>query len=367
MGKTISGKNGMNLTREKIMLRNIPLMDGAAFFEGSVSLETMDGGVHPFRLRSEERPLLNEELTGRADIASGVRVVVITDSEVAELDMTVTGSEEEARVDAVIEGRIVNSCGFMPTGARQTVRFDGLPSGQKRLELWLPLFGCTTVLALRLAGGASAERYDDRRPKWITYGSSITMCRTAHSPARTWPAIVARRHDLNLTSLGFGGQCHFDPLVARTIRDMPADCISLKLGINTHGEASFTPRTWGPAVLGFILAVRDGHPDTPLLVCSPIFCRHGESTPNRTDMTLAQMRVILEDLVARLRDRGDIHIHYLNGLSLFDLPDADQGLMPDDLHPNGDGYELMGRRFAELAFATQGPFNVQKQREIFHG
>lgn len=45
----------------------------------------------------------------------------------------------------------------------------------------------------------------------------------------------------DLTSLGFGGQCHLDQHVARTKRDLDADLVSLELGIKvvnggTHAD-----------------------------------------------------------------------------------------------------------------------------------
>lgn len=336
-------------------MKDIPLKNGPVAFSGAISLEPNNEGIHPLRLRSEDRELLDDGLLSRADTASGVRLTLLTDSIAAELDLMITDSEETAYVDAVADNEIVETRGLMPTEEMQTLKFEQLPGGMKRLELWLPTFGTTTVRALRLEPDAQGEAFVDDRPKWITYGSSITMCRHAHSPARTWPATVARLRNLTLTSLGFGGQCHFDPVVARTIRDMPADFISLKLGINTYGQASYTERTWGPAVLGFILTVRDGHPEIPILVCSPIFAEGREDVPNQGGMTLQKMRTTLEELVGTLRKRGDNNIHYLDGSKMFGKEDAEAGLLPDGLHPNGDGYELMGRRFADLAFAPDGP------------
>ena len=34
--------------------------------------------------------------------------------------------------------------------------------------------------------------------------------------------------------------------------------------------------------------------------------------------------------------------------------EADSRLMPDLHHPNGEGYELLGRRFAQAAFGSEG-------------
>jgi hypothetical protein len=45
-------------------------------------------------------------------------------------------------------------------------------------------------------------------------------------------------------------------------------------------------------------------------------------------------------------------LHYLSGLELFS--EADASMMPDLLHPDGDGYELLGQRFAAKAFGPAG-------------
>ena len=68
---------------------------------------------------------------------------------------------------------------------------------------------------------------------------------------------------MNLLSLGFGGQAVLDESLSRLIRDLPADAISLKLGINVHNHGCHGLRSFGQAVLGAILTIRDGHPTTP--------------------------------------------------------------------------------------------------------
>lgn len=326
------------------------------WFAGVVSLEEADGGVLPFRLRSADRDLLFPELAARAEMASGVRIELDTDATAVTLDLHWAFDANEGErhfVDVTSDGDVAASQEVQQ--GRQTIAFDDLPAGQKRLAIWLPQFGKTIVHGLAINDGATAcPRDASRRKRWMTYGSSITHCRTAYGPARTWPATVARLQDVNLTSLGFGGQCHFDPLVGRTIRDLPADFISLKLGINTHGAPTFSQRSWAQAVIGLLLTIRDGHPETPLLIVSPIYSFDRETQAPPSGHTLADMRKVLADLVDRFRGRGDSRIHYLDGLQLLGADDAH--LMPDGLHPNGEGYELMGRRFSQVAFGPGGPF-----------
>jgi lysophospholipase L1-like esterase len=62
-------------------------------------------------------------------------------------------------------------------------------------------------------------------------------------------------------------------------------------------------------------------------------------------MSLQAYREHTAEAVRRLRACGDEHVHLFSGLDL--LGEADVSYLPDQLHPNGDGYELIGRRAAE--------------------
>jgi hypothetical protein len=191
-------------------------------------------------------------------------------------------------------------------------------------------------------------------------------------PSQTWPAIAARRAGVELLNLGVSGNCHLDQFVARAIRDKPASCISLKVGINIAGGATLTHRTFGPAVHGFLDTLRDGHPDAPILVVSPIICpmledsagpialdENGEATvspegPQGTGArSLRQMREILEEVV-KVRSADDAHLHYLDGLTLFG--ESDLAELPDGVHPSPAGYVQIGERFADLVFGPDGSF-----------
>jgi hypothetical protein len=234
--------------------------------------------------------------------------------------------------------------GSVELAGRSDFQFAGLPSGKKVIELWLPQFGEFRLRDLAIDSGASLSPFQDERPRWITYGSSITQCRTAFSPSRTWPGIVARERDYNLTALGYGGQCHLDAMIARMMREMPADFLSICVGINIYGSGSLNERSFGQAIIGFVQLLREGHPETLLVVMSPIHAVHRETEINAAGFTIQAMREEVEKAVDVLKAQGDDHIHYVNGLDIFGADTAH--LLPDDLHPNGEGYELMGRNFS---------------------
>jgi lysophospholipase L1-like esterase len=270
----------------------------------------------------------------------------------------------------VIDFRDRNSMTFEP-GEPTTIRFEGLGTGRKRVEMWLPHNATVEMRAVRIDDDATvSEAPPTNRPVWVHYGSSISHCMEASRPTGTWPAVAATLAGVDLRSLGLAGACHLDQFVARTIRDMPADVISLKVGINVFNADSFKERTFAPALHGFLDTVREGKPTTPILVVSPIICPPGENHPGPSiptaggkypvdtrpeskwygSLTLSAIRTTIEQVVNVRRHLGDANLHYLNGLELFGAADA--GGLPDDLHPSGAGYQLMGERFARLAFGA---------------
>lgn len=336
-------------------------------YEGAVDVRAGDGYVRPFRLPVADLDLHHPALVFMAACPSGVRLRLRTDTTVVALEVehrfAPMFTARTPVYDVTIEGELVAS--VSAPGPEERVVLDGLPAGDKVVEVWLPMYPGVRLRALEVDAGASADAAPDGRRRWVTYGSSITHGMEAHGPARTWPATAARLLDEHLTSLGFAGQAHLDPLVARTIAALPADRITLKLGINVHNGATLRERTFAPLVHGFLESVREGHPTTPITVISPILSpsREDDTVTERTlldgttetivgELTLRQMRSILADVVATRVRRGDEHLDHLDGTQLFGVDATDVDLLPDGLHPNGDGYELIGRRFAEHVGAT---------------
>ena len=59
------------------------------------------------------------------------------------------------------------------------------------------------------------------------------------------------------------------------------------------------------------------------------------------------MREEIADAVYRFKAAGDKHIAYFSGLDLINAAHADDYLA-DQVHPNADGYEFLGRQFIEV-------------------
>ena len=311
----------------------------SAFVQGALSIAPGDGYVRPWRTDYQQKelyPSINDDLLNQMSKPVGVRVRFAASS--TSVTLSVLPAEVARTFDLVIGNERIDTLS-MAVG-ETTLSVGDLPGDETPVEVWLPYDG---PVSLATFDGKDVRPVSDTRLKWLTYGSSITQCGAAHSPSRTWPATAARACDLNLTCMGFGGQCHLDSMVARLIRDREVDLLTMKLGINMMGAASLSPRTFRGAVIGFTQIIREKHPTMPIGIISPIISPPREATANAVGFTLEMMRDELTDAVDRIRRaRGDKKIYYFDGLEMFGENLVDDYL-PDNLHPNGDGYEIMGK------------------------
>ncbi|MFK0257026.1 GDSL-type esterase/lipase family protein [Streptomyces sp. NPDC090445] len=380
-----------------------PITD--SLIRGAIELERTARGLLPHRLPARARAQCADGQLAMAEAQpSGVRLAFRTGATAIELDTVptkrvYTGAppRPDGVYDLLVDGRLTAqgtahggdtlvidmtdwSTEHRP-GPPTAIRFTGLPSGAKDVEIWLPHDETTELVALRT--DAPVEPLPHRgRPVWLHHGSSISHGSDAASPSTTWPALAASLGGAELINLGFGGSALLDPFTARTIRDTPADLISVKLGINVVNLDLMRLRAFGPAVHGFLDTIREGHPTAPLLVVSPILCPVHEDTPgpcvpDPDALATGQLKfratgdprevaggkltltVIRDELARIVRERSadDPNLYHLDGRDLYGPSDEAAMPLPDHLHPDPETHRLIGARFAQHAFTTGGPFN----------
>lgn len=208
-------------------------------FRGAVSLEKKGRYLKPWRIPFEKKNLFAspaDSLLKCLEMCAGVRLSFQTDSRIIALNCKVFPDTKGFKFDLLCDGALL--CSMENTPGVDEIVFANL-SGYHAYEIYLPQKGVIEIESIHIEPGCRFNASPDKKEKWITYGSSITHCSRAASPSKTWPAITAIEKNFDLTCLGFSDNCHLDPLVAFTIRDLPADYISISAGINIKASTSY--------------------------------------------------------------------------------------------------------------------------------
>ena len=292
---------------------------------------------------------------------------LIEEPKVARFDLVINGREAQTQaatkggqIRLEMDGPLVTSEEFI-RGAGEEITFTNLGTEVKEIEIWLPAGAMVEVRKISADSAILAPTPSDAK-KWVHYGSSISQCAETDRPLDIWSVHASRLLGLDIRNLGLAGEAHVDGFAARTIAATSADFISLKLGINVVNGDSMRERTFIPAIHNFLDTIREKQPTTPILVISPIYCPFHEENPGPTligdsgltsmvrppalaagALNLPKIREILERIV---HERADENLYFMSGLELFN--EGDVALMPDLLHPNSEGYRLMGERFAAI-------------------
>ncbi|PRY12060.1 GDSL-type esterase/lipase family protein [Kineococcus rhizosphaerae] len=343
----------------------IPLTE--QFVHGALELERTERGVLPHRLPAWARRQFPDPqlLTSEAQPA-GVRIAFRGAVTSVELDVVSTRQSHPGvppRPPGVFDLRVDGELLALTTADDGRVEFHGLPPREGLVEVWLPHAERTELVACRVDGRAGPVA--DDRPVWLHHGSSLSQGSNAASPSTTWVALSSPGS--RLLNLGLGGGCLLDASTARALRDAPADVVSLELGINVVNSDAMRLRAFTPAVHGFLDTVREGHPDTPLLVVTPLYCALHEQTPGpgafdldalaRGEvrfratgsaepgrLTLSALREELARVV-RQRQEDDPNLFLVDGLELFGAADEAAHPLPDALHLDPAGHRLVAERF----------------------
>lgn len=359
---------------------------------GALELERTGRGLLPHRLPAWARAQSDDPQLHLVEAQpAGVRLALRTGATRLELDVLPTKrryvgapARPDGWYDVLVGGELVERHQApggnvldvdMMTGAstftpgEPTTLTISLPGSEADVEVWLPHDERTELIALR--ADAPVSPIEDDRPRWVHHGSSISHGSVATHPTEPWPVVAARLAGLDLVNLGFGGSALLDPFVARTIRDTAADLVSVKVGINLVNQDLLRRRALGPAVHGWLDTIRDGHPETPIRLVSPVHCAIHESVPgptvpdmaalgegrvaflaggdpeqvSRGALTLRVVREVLAEVVAR---RDDPHLAHVDGLALYGPEDEARLPLPDNLHPDSAAHRLIGERFAAL-------------------
>jgi lysophospholipase L1-like esterase len=239
-------------------------------------------------------------------------------------------------IDAYVDGHYAGSAQPRTAEATDLLLFAGKDRSSKNITLYLPNNHEIRVLAIGIDADASLgppPAFAVKAPL-VCYGSSVLQGTGAAHPAKTYPAALARRLNLDFVNLGFGGAGKAEPAVVDLVNQPEASAYIFDLG-KSYGDQPKEP------FARMLATIRAAHPQVPILCVTPIYSTYEPSDPAYLAKSI-RLRNLMREAAAERRQAGDKFTFVVEGLELFGP--ADQHLFRDPQHPNDEGNELIAQR-----------------------
>ncbi len=187
-------------------------------------------------------------------------------------------------------------------------------------------------------------------PRWIAYGDWTTQGWIASGPSQGWAAIAARKAGVNLINMGYAGAGRGEIVSAEHIAGLGAEIVTIAYGESCWTRIPHSLGMVGEGFKSFLDVVRQGHPNTPIVVISPVLRPDAEDVPNKLGATLADIRNAIESVT---RDRvvaGDDALSLVPGETIIDA-----GHLADGIHPGDEGHKRIAAAAAKALNAAMNP------------
>jgi lysophospholipase L1-like esterase len=194
--------------------------------------------------------------------------------------------------------------------------------------IYLPEGMLPTIESITPLGGAIEPA--SMQPRWLVYGDAVAQGWLASSPSMAWPSVVARKLGLDVCNLAYAGSAHGEIPSAALLADTPAEGITIAYGVNCWNRIPHSAGLMAETIRAFLGVVRSGHPDTPVVVLSPLLRPDAESVPNRLGATMADLRVAMEEAVRECMAAGDNNLFLVEGGTVVGAGDLADGVYPAD-------------------------------------
>ena len=186
------------------------------------------------------------------------------------------------------------------------------------------------------------------QPRWLAYGDSSTQGWIASGPAQAWTAIVARKAGLDLVNMGYAQLGRGDIASAEELAALEAEVITISYGASCWSRDPHNTAMIEVGLDAFLDVVRQGHPETPIVVMSPIAWPEADHTANRLGATLHDIRQSIESVTRwRLRE-GDANLVLLPGRGVID-----EWYLTDGIYPGDEGHKRIAAAVGKYLFAAK--------------
>ena len=229
-----------------------------------------------------------------------------------------------------------------PNGELDSVAEIDLPTGEKEITIFMPLFGEVEYFEIGICDGATLSAHSPYAYSLpvVFYGSSITHGACASRPGRAYEAIISRKYDLNYTCLGFSGACKAEKAIVEYMATLPMSAFVSDYDHNapTHEHLANTHHY-------LYETIREKHPDIPyFMVTRPNFY-FNEDCIGRRDII---MKSYLD-----ARAKGDKNVYFIDGSAFFNGRSASDFTL-DMTHPNDEGFCRMADYIGDVIAKVMG-------------
>jgi hypothetical protein len=309
---------------------------GLAWFEEDRALSRL-----PKRLKDTFRPPVWE----LAQCPAGGRVIFCADSRHVGLRAKVADNSVmnhitrigESGFDIYVDGNFMGSTAPNAEGKIE-VEWEIQKSPKLRnITIHMPLYKAVTLEQIGLDEGAAIKEYKPfALPKPVVYyGTSITQGGCASTPGTTYQDFISRRLNVDFVNLGFSGNGHGEPELARAINEIDCSCIVVDHWANMG-------HNYGENLPVFVGELRKAHKDVPIIIVGPFyFCRD-----DLDDSLHVEQRKAGEDFVKKMTREGDRNIHFFDGRKMISR-ETSFGLV-DGVHCNSLGFYLAANGLAPV-------------------
>ncbi len=331
------------LLAEEPQLHWIPLatqnveIDGLPWFS--------ENGGELFRLPVRLKDTYRKEVWDLAQSPTGGRIRFRTNSAALAIRLEYPGPPDgknmhafgqtgvDLYADGVYRGTAIADKDAKPGKTQEYTYYKDQPRLDREITLYLPLYMGVKVLGIGLDADAHVEHakpFAIGKPI-VFYGTSITQGGCASRSGMSYQAILGRSLNADFVNLGFSGNGRGEPELARAVAGIDAAIFVMDFAQNNPTVESLS-QVYAP----FLDTIRGKHPDTPILVITPIYAAH-ESWSR--DDRLEGMRELIRRAAAQRIAAGDRHIEIVEGTDLLG-PTRGDGLV-DGTHPNDLGFQWM--------------------------
>lgn len=209
------------------------------------------------------------------------------------------------------------------------------PDAQMReITINMPLYSNVCQLYIGLQEDAEIlppEAYTYPGPI-VYYGSSITQGGCASRPGNAYQSIITRRLSADYVNLGFSGSAKGEPEITDYICKM-----DISVFVYDYDHNAPTVEHLEKTHEKLYLAVREAHPDIPIVMLSRPRAYLTEDEVKR--------REIIRTTYLNAKARGE-NVYFISGEDLMQYA-GDSGLV-DGVHPNDLGFASMARVLGDL-------------------